>query len=112
MSYYGCNDLRGELKAAGFELQPYPAGSRDSGCNWQAWRHVESTRECEHNVGKRKCLVVKPTDAYGYKSAEVEMRGARGGVWYMLSAYAMRDNEVIEKLPAIEAALVRAWEAL
>jgi hypothetical protein len=117
--YYGCDDLREWLIEQGFKIGA-DSMARDSGCNWHAWRQSElSAIRCECNDDKEGMQLAvypwsfrDPSHAQAWESAEIEIRGKAGGLWYMLKAYSLQHSELRQRLPDIEAALVRAWNAL
>jgi hypothetical protein len=64
-------------------------------------------------------LVVKPyrfthhtAPGGAWESAQVDVTGEAGGVWFKLEAYSLKQDELRERLPDIEASLIAAWNAL
>lgn len=117
----GCDDLRAWLLVHGFQCAPDPIGERDNACNWYAYRRSEiPARECECNERKTMQLVVTPYKYHGcgnshapdWQSAEVNVTGEAGGVWYKLAAYSMPHDTLREKLGEVEQSLIAAWNAL
>ena len=47
-----------------------------------------------------------------WQSAEVDLTGESGGVWFKLTAYGLTIEELRARLPDIESNLVAAWNAL
>ncbi len=84
---------------------------------WYAYRKSKlSSRECECNSHKGMQIVVYP---YMYtvgnvesESVEIELVGEHNETWFKLSAYSMSPAELVRNLPALEASLIRAWNAL
>ena len=112
----GLDDFREWLTNHGFRAAPDSLGSRDNACDWYAYRRSTiPARPCECNDKPNMQLVVKPyihRDTPGWTSAEVDVTGETGGVWFKLQAYSLKPDELREKLPAIESALIAAWNAL
>jgi hypothetical protein len=117
--YIGCDELRAWLIADGFRVAD-DVFSRDNGCNWYAYRRSAiPARECECNDGKPMQIVVRPfrfehAQAVGgaWESAEVDVTGEAGDVWYALKGYGLKPTDLMARLPEIEAALIAAWNAL
>ena len=115
--YFGCDDLRAWLQALGFNVAFDGLRSQANVCNWYAYRgSAIAARECECNAGKPLQIVIKPYtyrhDDKTWESAEVEVCGEAGGVWYKLCAYSLPHDVLMAGLPEIEASLVAAWNAL
>jgi hypothetical protein len=112
--------LREWLESQGFKIANNSVASEVNQCRWYAWRRSSlPARRCECNDDKEGAqIVVTPhsmTFQAGeqlYESVEVEICGQAGGAWYKLKAYSLSMNELPQQLPQIEAALVRAWNAL
>ncbi len=119
MPLTGCDDLRAWLIEHGFRVAHDRFG-RDNGCNWYAYRRSEiPARECECSERKTRQIVVRPfrllhDSAPGgvWESAEVDVTGQAGGVWFNLKAYSLNHEELRERLGDIECSLVAAWNAL
>jgi hypothetical protein len=90
MKYYGCDELREWLVEQGFRVYTDTL-ARDTGCNWYACRRsTTKARACECN-------------------------GDKGGMTLLVRPWSIADpsrSELRQRLPDIEAALVRAWNAL
>ena len=94
----------------------------DNGCNWYAYRRSTlPARECECNEGKPAQIVVRPhlflrasapTPSGAWESVEVDVTGEASGLWWKLQAYSLKPEELRDRLPDIEAALIAAWNAL
>ena len=116
----GCDDLRAWLEAKGFKCAEDDLANRDNQCNWYAYRRSAiPARECECNDRSPMQLVVKPfkyrhpsTMHGGWQSAEVDVTGETGGVWFKLQAYGLKHDELRERLSEIESSLIAAWNAL
>lgn len=119
--FYGLDDLREWLESQGFRVsQDYM--QRENGCNWYAYRRSElPARECECNEGKPAQIVVRPhlflrasapTPSGAWESVEVDVTGEASGLWWKLQAYSLKPEELRDRLPDIEAALIAAWNAL
>lgn len=108
------DQLRVALEEAGFRTGPDPMLRHP----WIAYRRTDdSVRRCECNDSKRGVqVVVTPSefahDGNVWRSAEVDITGEAGGRWYRLSCYSLKPEELADGLPEVEAALVRAWQAL
>lgn len=92
-------------------------------CDWYAWRQLSASAVPSLGDNKPPRILV-----YGYRfegglhgfreSVEILICGLRGvgtewrGPWFKLRACAVTPAEAARDLPAIEAALVRAWNAL
>ncbi len=118
INFKGMDDLREWLVAQGFKVSP-DSITRDNGCNWYAYRRSEiPARECECNDGKPMQIVVRPflfVESGGrpeHRSTELDVTGESGGIWFKLSAYSLRDDELRAKLGDIECSLIAAWNAL
>lgn len=115
---YGEDELRDWLTAHGFRCAEDPLRSRENECNWYAYRRSElEARRCECNDDKPGMqIVVKPSalilNDKLHRSAEVELCGEAGGLWWNFSAYSMKPEEVPSKLADVEAGLIAAWNAL
>jgi hypothetical protein len=120
-NFYGLDYLRKWLESQGFRVsQDY--FQRDNGCNWYAYRRSElPARECECNGGETMQIVVRPhlfrhasapTPSGAWESVEVGVTGEANGMWFRLMAYSLKPEELRERLPEIEAALIAAWNAL
>lgn len=118
--FSGSPELQAWLEGRGFRvfIDPIPDGMNR--CNWYACRRtILDARECETN-GHKVQMVIQPYEyphipggrGGHHTSVEAVMTGESGGVWYRLMAYSMSHGELMEKLDAVEAALVRAWNAL
>jgi len=115
---YGEDELRDWLTASGFRCEVDPIRYQENECNWYAYRRSElKARRCECNDSKAGVqLLIKPSvmqiGDHELRNVEVELRGEANGIWWNLSAYSIKPEEVSEKLNAIEPALVAAWNAL
>jgi len=115
---YGADELRGWLIKQGFRCAPDSLKYRDNECNWYAYRRSElAARRCECNsedAGMQ--IVVKPSMLWlgdnKHESVEIELCGEAAGVWWKLSAYGLKLNEVPERMADIEVSLVAAWNSL
>lgn len=112
----GMTETRQWLEAQGFKVETNHLAARDNLTNWHAFRRAPLAAHCETNDHKVQ-IVVTP-HAYHFpgkissQSVEIDVTGEAGGVWYKLVAYSLKPEEMIAKLPAIEASLVAAWNAL
>ena len=120
-TFHGLDDLREWLESQGFRVsQDYM--QRENGCNWYAYRRSElPARECECNDGTPMQIVVRPhlfkhasapTPSGAWESCEVDVTGEANGMWFRLLAYSLKPEELRERLPEIEAALIAAWNAI
>ena len=120
-TFHGLDDLREWLESQGFRVSQYYM-QRENGCNWYAYRRSElPARECECNDGKPMQIAVRPhlfrhasapTPSGAWESCEVDVTGEANGIWWKLAAYNLKPEELRERLPDIEAALIAAWNAL
>jgi hypothetical protein len=112
----GPPELREWLTTQGFRVSPDNLSSQSNLCNWYAWRRSDLTaRECECNEGKPAQIVVKPCEmhfSHVHRSAEVRVTGEALGIWFDLKAYSVPIEELQQRRPEIEAALIAAWNAL
>ena len=76
------------------------------------WRK-SSGLDCECNE-KPPTLVVEQWkfDDLPVKNYTVELRGEAGGVWYSVSAFTVREPDLLDCLAAIEKRLTLAWNAI
>ncbi len=120
-TFHGLDDLREWLESQGFRVsQDYM--QRENGCNWYAYRRSTlPARECECNDGTPMQIVVRPhlfkhasapTPSGAWESVEVDVTGEASGLWWKLQAYSLKPEELRDRLPDIEAALIAAWNAL
>lgn len=111
----GCDDLREWLLTQNFTCYVDSLSLRDNECNWYACRRSAiPARECECNDGKAMQIVVRPyrnAENPIWQSAEVDVTGETGGLWYKVSAYSVAHDELRARLAEIEAALIAAWNA-
>ena len=116
---WGCDALREWLISQGFTCW-VDSLTRGNGCNWYAYRRTAIPAcECECNDGKPMQLVVRPfkyrhpSTMHGdWQSAEVDVTGEAGGMWFKLSAYSLKHEELQARLGDIESSLIAAWNAL
>lgn len=109
-------ELKTWLGAQGFRFGSNPLRALHNDCEWYAWRRSSlAARECETN-GHKCQLVITP---YRYESGSEEresvnfdVTGETAATWFKLEAYGLSPTEARDRLPAIESALVRAWNAL
>ena len=111
------DELRTHLEASGWKIAPNPLRSDSNGATWYAYRRTTlPARECECNDGKPMQAVIWPhhliVNGDVWHSAEIEVCGEAGGRWYKLRAYGMQPGEAADGLADVEAALIRAWNAL
>ena len=112
--FHGCDEMRAWLISEEFNIQHYELTPSDK-CNWIAYKpSALPARECEGNEGKKTLVVVHPYQGFldESKSAEIDVTGESGGVWFKLSAYGLTDEVMRARLPEIEASLIAAWNAL
>ena len=120
-TFHGLDSLREWLLEQGFRASQDMI-RRDNDCNWYAYRRSKlPARECECNDGKPMQIVVRPylflhasapTPSGAWESCEVDVTGEAGGGWWKLQAYSLKPDELRERLPEIEAALIAAWNAI
>lgn len=106
--------LKDSLQQAGFKISPNTFKHEDNTCSWDAYRRSDiDARPCQCNDDKPAQIVITPFVAHTYPimSATVSLRGEYEN-WWDLQAYNIPFTELIAKLPAIEARLVAAWNAL
>jgi hypothetical protein len=119
-TFTGCDEMRNWLAAQGFRLAKDGLQGDLNECNWYAYRRSAiQARECECNDGKPMQIVVRPYKLVHQsipggvsESAEVDVTGEAGGVWFKLSAYGLKTNELKERLGDVEAGLIAAWNAI
>lgn len=112
--FEGLDSLREWLVSNGFSVSENAIRISNNEANWIAYRRAElEVRECECN-DKKISLIVEPFERslIGYSSCEIEIIGEAGGVWFMLKAYSLKPQELMQRLPKIERQLVAAWNAL
>ncbi len=108
-------ELKAALEAAGFGIYTDNLRASYNRCDWYASRRLSGVRECECNEHKVQ-LFIWPTDMvlgeHLAQSVTIEIVGGADGNWYKLQSYSIPMVECIDKLPAVETALVKAWNAL
>lgn len=112
----GCDDLREWLIGQGFRCY-IDTMQRDNGCNWYACRRSKyPARECECNEGKAMQVVVRPfaytAGMQSWESTEIDVTGEAQGLWFKLSAYSVKPDELKARLQEIEIRLLDSWNAL
>lgn len=115
IKFEGFDSLREWLVSNGFSTSENTVRAVNNETNWIAYRRIDlDARECEGNRGKQISLFVWPFACrpIGYSSCEVEIRGEAGGIWFILKAYSVTPQELMQRLPEIERQLVAAWNAL
>lgn len=110
------SQLHDWLEEQGFNFGKQEIHKPLNQCDWYAWRRIMlNARECECN-GPKVQLVITPysfvTSDYKSESAEVDITGEAGEVWWKLMAYSLKPSEIIDRLDEIEASLVNAWNSL
>lgn len=111
-------NLRVWLVSQGFKASDNHLASRENECRWYAWRRSSiPARRCECNDDREGVQIVVTPHLFTmrdrqYVSVDVDVTGQFGGPWFKLQAYSLGVDELPEKLPGIEDALVRAWNAL
>ena len=118
--FTGCDDTRNWLVEKGFRLAKNGLRGDMNECNWYAYRRSAiQARECECNDGKPMQIVVRPYKLVHQsipsgisESATVDVTGEAGGVWFTLSAYSLKPDELKERLGDVEAGLIAAWNAI
>ena len=114
----GAEELRGWLTEQGFRCAENPLRYPENGCNWYAYRRSElSARVCECNDDKPGMqIVVTPSEMTlndtTHRGVEIELRGEANGVWWKMTAYSLKPEDVPAKLADVERALIAAWNAL
>lgn len=112
----GLGQLRVWLDAEGFSFGRQDRRQQMNDCDWYAWRRSNlDARECECN-GPKVQIVINPysfrMNDYQSESVEVDVTGEAGGMWWKLTAYSLKPQEFMVRLPEIEAALISAWNAI
>ena len=116
MSTSNLDNLREWLAGDGFKFAD-AAYSGHNECRWYAYRYTAlPARPCECNDDKPAQIVARPHFAtFGtnrMESVEVNVCGEAGGLWFDLKAYSIKADDLPKNLPTVEAALIRAWNAL
>lgn len=109
-------DFRKWLEHQGFSFRKDQFRKNLDDYDWCAWRpSALSARDCECN-GSKMQIIVTPhrynINGDLYESVDVDVTGEYSGIWYKLQAYSMTQSELMLRLDDIEAALIRAWNAL
>lgn len=108
-------ELKQKLEELGFKIYDNDLLDQANLSRWYACRRIPDIRHCDCNE-KPPQLVIQPHyyvfDYYPHRTCEVFIVGEYDGVWYELKAYSLLPEEMLEKLDAIEAKLVGAWEGL
>lgn len=103
--------LREYLIGKGYRIEPSPGYSSSK---WYAYRKSDlPKRECEENEGPLQIIIryyafLNST----YNPCEIEIVAEYGAVWWRLQAYAVPSETLMERHDEIEAALIRAWNAM
>lgn len=113
MKFHGIDHLQEWLVNNGFTISENAGRSDYNEADWNACRRLTSARECETN-GSKVLLWIKPYAYSGinYASCEVVIIGEASGLWFELKVYVVKPDELMRRLPEIEAKLVAAWNAL
>ena len=113
MKFHGLDNLRKWLAKNGFTICENTGRSYYNEADWHAYRRLSSARECEMN-GPKIALWIKPyvSSAINYENCEADITGESAGLWFNLRVYMAKPDEIMERLPEIEAKLVAAWNAL
>ena len=113
MKFHGLDNLQEWLLKNGFTILENSGRSDYNEAEWHAYRSLPSARECETN-GPKIALWIKPyvSSAINYEHCEVDITGEAAGLWFNLRVYMAKPDEVMSRLPEIEAKLVAAWNAL
>lgn len=108
-------DLCDWLQENGFRVDTNQMADQTNNCKWYAWRRFDEARDCECN-DKPPSLYVYPhlftLRDRQYSSVEVKVGGQVGSPWFRVEAYSIGLDELPARLPEVEAALLRAWNAL
>jgi hypothetical protein len=107
--------LREWLESQDFIFDRNPYHYPVNNCNWLAWRQSKLlAKDCDYNGTIHIVLVPYSHNYNGQQrdSVEVDITGARDGIWYKLQAYSLTPAELIARLDEIETKLVKAWNSL
>jgi hypothetical protein len=116
--FLGEENLYNWLEENGFKFSKNQFVKSEENCNWYAWRRSElSARVCECNSDKDGVqIVVRPFSAQIgdrlHRNVEIDVKGEYKGIWFSISAYSLKPEEVFDRLYDIEKSLVSAWNAL
>lgn len=113
MKFHGLDQFQEWLVNNYFTILENTGRSDYNEADWHAYRSLPSARECETN-GPKIALWIKPYAYSGinYAACEVVIIGEAAGLWFELKVYMAKPDEIMERLPEIEAKLVAAWNAL
>ena len=115
-TFTGESTLREWLESNNFQIHPYH-GKTINECNWIACRilsNSEVTHVCQSN--NRSQITIKPycflINDGKFRDVTIEISGEVSDLWYQLSAYSIKLEEVPQKLNDVTQSLIRAWESL
>lgn len=115
-TFTGESTLREWLESNNFKIYHYH-GETNNECNWIACRILsksEVTHVCQSN--DRSQITIKPyyflLNDVKFRDVTIEIAGEVSDVWYRLSAYSIKPEEVPQKLNDVTQSLIRAWESL
>lgn len=115
-NFTGLDDLRAQLEANGWRIYPNSMNGEGNACNWIAcMRGPKDAPDCECNDKPPQFVVTPWHIKFGdheSRSAQVDMTGEAGGMWFKLQAYSFPAHELLARLPEAKARLAAAWSAI
>jgi hypothetical protein len=108
-------DLKVEFEKRGFKWQELHDVTKAVGVFYKL---IVTTRPCLSNNNNQLSVFLYRHEGrfnppQNMWTCKVDIVGQTSSdVWFDLNAYSIDADEIFEKLPSIEAALIRAWEAL
>lgn len=114
--FYGLDDFRAALQAAGWRIERDSLRSQHNDCNWYGWIPDRTlTPDCRGN-DKPPSWNVQPYEARvgdaHIVGATLQIVGRAGDDdWLKLQVYTMHPSTFFERLPVARARLAAAWAA-
>jgi hypothetical protein len=109
--------LRDDIKAAGWRIAKKSVYDSIDRCGWYAWlaKRPSGWPDCECNE-KPPSLTMTPTvfDMHGsaHGSATFALCGQMGGQWYDLKLYSVALDEAMQTIDQATRSLGAAWQAI
>lgn len=110
-------ELKSELKDAGWRIDKKPTRSHMDRCDWYAWqpKRPDEWPDCDCN-DKPPSLTLQPScievNDRLHTSVEFDLCGEKHGRWHALKVYSIKLDEAMDAIPKATAHLGAAWKAI